>query len=194
VSAFANLPQSHFGVILADPPWTWKAYSDKGLAKSPQRHYGCMSLDDIKALPVAGMAAPNAMCVMWATSPMMPQALATLAAWGFTFKTMGAWHKRSSTGAKDAFGTGYIFRSAAEFYIVGTRGHPKPAVKNVRNLITAPVREHSRKPDQMRSDLERMFPDANRIELFARQVAPGWTAWGNQVDRFDVASELEMAA
>ena len=79
-------------------------------------------------------------------------------------------HGRSNRRASDswAFGTGYILRSAAEFFLIGTVGSPKSAVHNVRNLIVAPVRAHSQKPDEMYSMLERMFPNARKCELFAR--------------------------
>lgn len=180
---FGDLRRGHYGVILADPPWRFATYSNKGLSKSPQAHYGCMTLADIKALPVASLAAPDCACVMWATAPMLPLAIETLAAWGFVYKSAGTWAKQSSTGAKWAFGTGYCYRSAAEFFLLGTRGKPTQLARNVRNLIVAPIREHSRKPDQMHDDLERAWPGP-RAELFSRQTRVGWSSWGNQVDHF----------
>jgi len=180
---FDVLTRGGYGVILADPPWRFATYSSKGEGKSPQVHYECMSLADIKALPVADLAAPDCALLMWATAPMLPEAIDTMAAWGFKFKTAGAWAKQSSTGRRWAFGCGYVFRSAAEFYLVGTRGKPKQQARNVRNLLVAPVREHSRKPDQMRADVETLWPGPY-VELFARQPATGWDAWGNQTGRF----------
>lgn len=179
------LTPNHYGLIYADPPWRFKTWTETNQTKSPGRHYDIMSLDDIKALPVRSLAAPNCALVMWACAPTLDQAFAVMSAWGFKFKTAGAWAKQSSTGKKWAFGTGYLLRSAAEFYLIGTIGNPKTAVKNVRNLIVAPVREHSRKPDQMRTDLERMFPGVPRIELFARTAAVGWDVWGNQTEKFE---------
>lgn len=187
---FAGLSLGGYRAILADPPWTWKAYSPRGLRKSPQRHYETMTLADIKALPVADLAAPDCALTMWCTAPMLPVAVDVMAAWGFTFKSAGAWAKRSSTGAKWAFGTGYCYRSAAEFWLLGTRGHPKAQSRSVRNLIVAPVREHSRKPDQMRRDVEALW-QGPYVELFAREAAPGWDAYGNEVDRF---SQMGLAA
>lgn len=192
---FPNLPRGHFKVIMADPAWTFRTYSDKGLKKSPQSHYRCMPLADIKALPVASLAAPDCALLMWGTAPMLPEAIDTLTAWGFTYKTAGAWHKRSSTGAKDAFGPGYIFRSATEFYLVGTRGKPAQKSRSIRNLIVAPVREHSRKPDEMRRNVEALW-DGPYLELFAREAAPGWASWGDQPDKFrpETATLLDTAA
>lgn len=179
------LPPGLYSLILADPPWRFATRSDKGLSKSPQAHYDCMSLDDIKALPVAEIAAPDCLLMMWATAPMLPQALEVMTAWGFAFKTMGAWAKQSKTGRKWAFGTGYILRSASEPFIIGTRGNPKTATKSIRNLIVAPVREHSRKPDCARTNLEQMIPTGRRLEMFARESAEGWDAWGNETGKFD---------
>jgi N6-adenosine-specific RNA methylase IME4 len=181
---FEHLRPLHYGVILSDPPWYFKNFSTKGEEKNPVAHYDCMDLAAIKALPVSQLARPDAVCVMWATAPMLPQAIATMAAWGFVFKSAGAWAKQSSTGEKWAFGTGYCYRSAAEFWLLGTLGTPRQKIRNVRNLIVAPVREHSRKPDKMRSDIESLW-DGPYVELFAREKAPGWDAFGNQVGKFD---------
>ncbi len=184
-SPFIALPSQQARVILADPPWYFKNHSEKGEAKNPVAHYDCMELDEIQALPVAELANPNGCAlIMWATAPMLPQALDTMLCWGFKYKSAGAWAKQSSTGEKWAFGPGYWYRSAAEFWISGVIGKPRIRSHSVRNLIVAPVREHSRKPDQMRSDVESMFAGPY-VELFARETAPGWSSWGNQVGKFD---------
>jgi N6-adenosine-specific RNA methylase IME4 len=119
---------------------------------------------------------------------MVDQAIDVMKAWGFRYKTCGAWAKQSSTGKKWAFGTGYLFRCAAEFFIVGAIGEPRPLARDVRNLIVAPVREHSRKPDEMYLVLERMFPRDPRCELFARTTRVGWDSWGNETAKFTVAA------
>ena len=180
---FDGLQMMHYGVILADPPWHFRTFSAKGEAKSPQAQYATMSIADIQALPVSQLAAPDAVCIMWATAPMLPQAIATMAAWGFRYSSAGAWGKLSKTGAGPAFGTGYDYRSAAEFWLLGKLGNPKPLVRNVRNLVIAPVREHSRKPDSHRAEVERHWPGP-RCELFAREPRPGWDGWGNEVNKF----------
>ena len=173
-----------YRTILADPPWRFTLHSEAGVEKSPQAQYACMSLEDIAALPVAQLAHPDGCAlVMWATFPMLPQALEVLRAWGFEFTTGGAWAKQSSTGEKWAFGTGYVLRSASEPWLIGKRGDISPLNRSTRNLLVAPVREHSRKPDQFRADVENLFPGP-RCELFARECALGWDAWGNEVGKF----------
>jgi N6-adenosine-specific RNA methylase IME4 len=183
---FENLTPLKYGIIYCDPPWRFHNYSAKGEEKNPVAHYDCMDLAAIKNLPVSQLAAPDCALIMWATAPMLPEAIDTLKAWGFRFKSAGAWAKQSSTGEKWAFGTGYCYRSAAEFWLLGTLGKPRQRVRNVRNLIVAPVREHSRKPEKMRADIEALW-DGPYCELFARESAPGWSSWGNQTDRFATA-------
>ena len=174
-----------YRTILADPPWYFRLHSEAGENKSPQNHYACMDLAAIAALPVAQLAHPaGCALVMWATAPMLPAALNVLQAWGFTFKTAGAWAKRSSSDGAWAFGTGYLYRSAMEPWLVGTIGHVSPLNRSTRNLLVAATREHSRKPDAMRLDLQALFPGP-RCELFAREAAPGWDAWGNETEKFN---------
>ena len=178
------MPQQQARVILADPPWRFATYSRLGERKSPSAQYDCMDLSAIKGLPVLDLANPTGCAlIVWATAPLLPQAVEVMQAWGFGYKSAGAWAKQSSTGLKWAFGTGYCYRSAAEFWLLGTIGKPTQKSRSIRNLIVAPVREHSRKPDQMRADIEEMF-DGPYIELFAREPAPGWLAWGNETTKF----------
>jgi len=184
---FGDLVPLRYGVILADPPWLFSNYSAKGEAKNPLAHYSCMSTDDLARLPVSQLAAPDCALFMWATAPMLPDAIWLMRQWGFTFKSAGAWAKQSSTGNHWAFGTGYCFRSAAEFYLLGTIGKPKVLSRSVRNLIVAPVREHSRKPDDLHHHAEQLFAGP-RCELFGREQRPGWSVWGNQSSKFGEAA------
>lgn len=160
-----------------------------------------MSLPDIMSLPVSQLCRGDAICVMWATWPFVANGTAQLIlpAWGFTPVTGGAWFKRTKHD-KAAFGTGYIFRSACEPFLVGTMGSPLTA-KNVRNIIEtfeednaiiAPTRGHSRKPDEIYDLCERLSPRAlHGVEVFARQRWTGgklsWQAWGNEADKFEVS-------
>lgn len=201
------LPLNGYRVVLADPPWRFEARSEKGEAKNPVAHYPCMELPALKALGreigLDFACAPDSVLVMWATFPMLPEALELMAAWGFRYKTGGAWGKLTQGGGI-AFGTGYIYRSAAELWLVGTRGAPRLRNRSTRNLVLddaggilwaaheggfigAERREHSRKPDRLHADIEALF-DGPYLELFARQRRPGWDAWGNEVDKFGEAA------
>lgn len=176
-------PNKKYGVILADPPWKFKTFSAKGItAKGAESHYSCMPINDIKTLPVSDIADKDCFLFMWATFPMLPEALETMSAWGFKYKTGASWHKKTKNG-KTAFGTRYIFRCAAELLLVGTRGHPKTLNKSTRNVLQGVVREHSRKPDEQYSLIESLC-GGERIELFARQHRAGWDCWGNETEKF----------
>lgn len=188
---FGSLQVGGYQMLVADPPWHFRLRSEVNLEKSAQGQYACMSLDDIKRLPVADLAAPDCLLWLWATNPMLPQALEVMAAWGFTFKTAGHWSKITKTG-KQAFGTGYILRCAGEPFLIGTRGKPK-TTRVVRSVIIGPVREHSRKPDEAFDEAVRLMPDARRAELFSRQSRPGWDTFGDEATKFD-APTLPLAA
>ena len=166
---FSPLTPMKYGVIYADPPWAYEMRSEKGHERSPEAHYDTMKIGDIKALPVSHLAGPDCLLFLWSTWPHLPQALGVMAAWGFAYKTGGAWVKRTSTG-KVAMGTGYIMRGATEPFLIGTIGRPKVADRSIRNvLIDGPRREHSRKPPQAREMLRKLLPDAWACELFATE-------------------------
>lgn len=210
---FADLrPHGGFDLIMADPPWRFETRSDKGLEKAPQAHYDCTPLDWIKAMPVLVLAADDCLLWLWATNPMLPQALEVMAAWGFDFCTAGTWAKRTVRG-KDAFGTGYVLRSSNEPFLIGKRGAPKTTratrstvvsyeVEGGRDstgqadfergagewcgtvTVEAKIREHSRKPDEAFRAAEMLMPEARRLELFSRESRSGWASWGDEVGKF----------
>lgn len=185
---FGALRPLGFDLIMADPPWRFANYSAKGEEKNPSAHYSCMDLAEICALPVNALARPDCILWLWATHPMLPQALQVMDAWGFTFKTSGVWEKRHPSG-KLAFGTGYCLRSASEPFLIGTIGRPRFA-RTVRTVVEGVIREHSRKPDEAYAAAEELAPDAvARADLFSRQRRPGWRAWGDETAKFKRAGE-----
>jgi N6-adenosine-specific RNA methylase IME4 len=160
--------------------------SPRGHARAPEAHYATMTTADIAALPVGMLASRDCLLFLWSTWPHLPQAMAVMAAWGFTYKTGGAWVKRTRRHWGPAFGTGYILRSATEPFLIGTMGAPEIADRAVRNLLLdAERREHSRKPPEARALIERLLPRAMACELFARERWPGRDVWGLEADRFD---------
>ncbi|MBL3569923.1 DNA methyltransferase [Rhodovulum sulfidophilum] len=187
VRDFAALrPAGGFHLIMADPPWAYQLYSEKGQAKAPQAQYACTPLDWIKSMPVSVLAADDCLLWLWATNPMLPQAIEVVSAWGFAFKTAGHWVKRTKHG-KMAFGTGYLLRCAGEPFLLATRGAPKTA-RNVRSVVEGQIREHSRKPEEAYAAAEALMPEARRLELFSRTDRAGWSVWGNETGKFAVAA------
>jgi N6-adenosine-specific RNA methylase IME4 len=188
---FDGLPRHHFGAILADPPWSWSSWSKTNQNRAAFNYYAVMSLDGIKGLPVADLAADNCVLFLWAINSMLPQAIAVMGAWGFEYKTVAfTWAKRTPTDAAWHLGLGYWTRQNSEHCLLGVRGKPKRMGRDVRELVIAPRREHSRKPDEVAAGIERLVPGPY-LELFARETHPGWTSWGNEVTKFD---ELKAAA
>jgi N6-adenosine-specific RNA methylase IME4 len=172
------LPDKRYGVIYADPEWRFEPYSrETGLEKAADNHYPTSPLDDIKARPVADIAADDSVLFLWATAPMLPQALEVMAAWGFVYKSHVIWHKQR---AGEQHGTGYWFLGEHELLLVGTRGNvPAPAPGTQwRSYVTAPVEEHSVKPDIFALLIEAYFPNLPKIELNARRSREGWDSWG----------------
>jgi N6-adenosine-specific RNA methylase IME4 len=163
-----------YEVILADPPWRY-AFS-RSQSRRIENQYPTMKHGDILALPVADLAAENSLLALWATSPKLPDALEAMAGWGFTYTTSLVWNKLS-------LGLGYFSRVQHELLLIGRRGWPgAPPVKaRPRSVIASRRRAHSEKPNEVYEMLEAWYPDARRIELFARRRRPGWHAWGNEV-------------
>lgn len=174
-----------YGAILADPPWRFAVRSPKGEGRSASQHYSTMTLADIMALPVADYAAKDCTLFMWAIDPMLPQALDVIRAWGFTFKTVGFYWTKTNKDGSSFTGMGYWTRANPEQCLLATRGNPKRINKDVRRLITAPRRQHSRKPDCIYDRIERLVPGPY-LEMFARQRRDGWDAWGNETHKFNV--------
>lgn len=168
-----------FPVILADPPWLFKNYSKKGEKKNANQHYECLPTTQIAALPVRKLAPKVGALFMWATFPMLKDAFLVMEKWGYEYRAAAPWAKQSKTGRTWAFGGGYIFRATSEILLVGCRGKPTRKSKSIRNLIVAPVREHSRKPDVTFEMVEALY-DGPYLELFARQARPGWKRWGKE--------------
>lgn len=178
-------PVFKYKAIYADPPWRFKNYSEKGEARSASSHYNCMSLNDIKALPVQFCADDDCVLFLWATFPLLQEALDVIKAWGFTYKTAAfTWAKRNKKAESFFMGLGYWTRSNAEICLLATRGKPERKAKDVRQLCTDHIREHSRKPDEIYERIERLV-DGPYIELFSRNNREGWDAWGNEVGKFE---------
>lgn len=183
----------HFGAILVDPPWTFETYSAKGKGRSAERHYSCMTDDEIAKLPIKELAADDCVLFLWSTGPKLEDALWVIQKWGFDFATMGfTWAKEVPKGGAWHKGMGYWTRANPEFCLLVTRGAPKrlPDATNVDELIVAPVREHSRKPDDARKRIGRLVAGPY-LELFARSRAKGWEAWGAEVGKFEETGETE---
>ena len=173
-----------YDVIYADPPWTFQTYSVRGRGRGPEARYDCMSLHDIKSLPVDCWASGTAALYLWCTVPHLQNALSVVEAWGFSYKSSFVW-------VKEKIGTGYWCRNRHELLLVGARGSricPRfRGIPAADSVIEGQQRAHSQKPNKARQIIERYHPDANKLEMFARERVRGWDSWGPKSARASAA-------
>jgi len=165
------LPQGPHELILADPPWQ---LGNPNGAFAPENHYPTLSLEELKQLQLP--AAESSLLFLWAVNALLPQALELMASWGFAYRTNLVW-------VKPSIGLGHWFRNRHEPLLLGRRGDyplPEPA-QRADSVLQAPRGRHSQKPSHVYELIERMYPRASKLELFARQTRPGWSSWGNEV-------------
>lgn len=172
-----------FGTILLDPPWR---YGDKlpGPKRGAVKHYDVMTPGEIAALPIDELAAPDAHVYLWTTNSHVEDAYKILRIWGFEPKTQLAWVKLTQRG-EPVYGMGRYYRGAFEPVIFAVRGKARPPKAIHRNVILAPRREHSRKPDELYTMIEDTSPGPY-LELFARHRREGWESWGDELCRCTV--------
>lgn len=165
-------------IVYADPPWEYGnlQHTGKGGPTSggAETHYATATVKEMRTWPVASICEDDCLLFMWSSSPHLDQAIELGKAWGFKWATVAfVWHK-------EATNPGNYTMSQCELCLLFKRGRiPRPrGRRNIRQFVSEPRREHSRKPDAVRKAIERMFPVSRRIELFARERHPGWTVWG----------------
>ena len=169
-----------YPIIYADPPWR---YEQKKLQGAAEKHYPTMSIDQLCALPVSDIAATDCALFLWSTFPQLPEALRVIKAWGFHYKTVAfVWLKKNRKADSWFYGLGFWTRGNAEICLLSTKGHPKRQAANVHQFIISPIEQHSKKPDIVREKIVALMGNIPRIELFARQVTPGWDVRGNEVE------------
>lgn len=194
------LPRKKYRVILADPAWRTETYT-KDRAGTPRRiegdHYATMSLEELKALDVPGIADKECALFMWVIDTHVQQAIELASSWGFRYSSVAfVWRKMTKNG-KDHFGMGKTTRKQLEMVLLFMKTPPKRQSAAVRQYlpaewIDAKTREHSRKPDEIYSRIEALY-EGPRVELFARQKWPGWDSWGAEVGKFPARVHDDLA-
>ena len=174
-----------YQIIYADPAWSYRDKREKHprLCGGALRHYPTMKIEDIKSLPVADIAAENAMLFLWVTFPNLQEGLDVIKAWGFKYKTLGfSWIKTNKRSGTPFFGIGYYTKSNCEVCLIGVKGKPIKQSNSVSSVVIEPRGEHSKKPEKVRDLIVELCGDIPRVELFARKKSDGWDAWGNEVE------------
>ena len=198
-----EFPNRKYSIIYADPPWKYnsRANRETRFRRGACGHYNLMTMEEIKSLPVPDIAGDDCALFLWTTFPYLEDQIKLFEHWGFSYRTIGfLWVKANPRVWREAyengiewgvgpveflkklifFGVGYYTKSNPEACLLGIKGRMKPVSNKVSNVVIAPRREHSRKPDEVRSGIVELFGDLPRIELFARGSYSGWDVWGNE--------------
>jgi N6-adenosine-specific RNA methylase IME4 len=174
-----------FATILADPPWRFTNKTGK-IAPEHKRlsRYETLTTSDILEIPVSQIACETAHLYLWCPNALLPDGLAVIKAWGFSYKSNLVWHKVRKDGGSDGRGVGFYFRNVTELLLFGVKGKNSRTLAPGRrqvNLLATRKREHSRKPDEQYAIIE-ACSRGPYLELFARGTRKGWATWGHQAD------------
>jgi N6-adenosine-specific RNA methylase IME4 len=175
----AALPDDKFNVIYADPPWSYNDKQSGTISESygaAEKHYPSMSMAELSALDIPSLTADDGVLFLWATSPMLPDALDLAKAWGFKYKASFVWDKVRHN-------MGHYNSVRHEFLLICTKGSGTPQVAKLYDSVQSIERtdKHSEKPEEFRQIIESLYPNGRKVELFARSPHDGWTCWGNEV-------------
>ncbi len=189
------LGTGRFATVLADPPWRFQNRTGK-MAPEHKRlsRYGTMPLDEIMELPVAQVVRDKAHLYLWVPNALILEGLEVMRRWGFEYKTNIVWYKVRKDGGPDGRGVGFYFRNVTELLLFGVRGKQNRTLKPGRtqtNIISSRKREHSRKPDQQYTLIERCSPGPF-LEMFARHPREDWTLWGNEAPELSEQHALKL--
>ena len=169
------LPRGIFNVIYADPAWE---YSNSGFEMSAEKKYPTMSIEKLKELEVINLGAENSIMFMWATNPLLKDAIGVMESWGFEYKTNFVWIKKKHTAGFYVFGQ-------HELLLIGVKGSMLPTGDKPKSIIQGDNSIHSKKPEIVYSIIESMFPNMKYVELFARNKRKNWESWGNETKKYE---------
>lgn len=172
--------------LVADPAWRF-GDSLPGKGRGASKHYACMPVADICAMELPVDRREPGVLFLWRVAAMQNEALAVIAAWGYTLKSELVWLKQT-TGGKRSFGMGHYVRASHETCLIATRGKGVlPATRSQRSVFEAPVGVHSEKPGAFYRIVEEMYPHTRRVEMFARTVRQGFEQHGHELGKLGAA-------
>jgi N6-adenosine-specific RNA methylase IME4 len=165
-----ELPEGKYDVIYIDPPWQ---YSNSGISGAAENHYPTMTIEQLGELKIP--SADNATMFVWVTNPILFEAVPLIEKWGFEYKTNMVW-------IKDIAGQGFYVKGQHELLLICVKGNHRPDDSlYVRSVVQHPRLEHSQKPEVFYEIIEKLYPKAKYLEMFARNKREGWTSWGNEI-------------
>ena len=180
-----------FNVIYSDPPWAFNNVRTGGTLKSgASQKYPTMSLEDICNLKIKDITESDCLLFLWVPNSMiLSHTPKVLESWGFTFRSLFIWKKKS-------FGLGYWFRNCTENLIIASKGNVKPFRYQKRNFLETKSLKHSQKPEEVRVIIDEIADKtfgsrAQKLEMFARQQTNGWDSWGLDVDGKTIEQKID---
>ena len=176
-----------YDVVLADPPWNY--YGDPNKDQAAGKHYSLIADDEMATLPMRRLMRKRSVLLMWATGPKLDVALRCIASWGLHYRGVAFVWVKTTLDGRVINGQGVrpsVVKPTTEFVLAASLvrvGRPMPlGSEAVGQVVLAARGRHSEKPPDVYSRIETLYPDAKRIELFARNRRAGWHAWGNEVE------------
>lgn len=165
-----------YNIIYADPAWKYNDKQNTKLLGGAIKHYSTMTIQEICELGVKNITENNAVLFLWTTSPLLEESFKVIKSWGFKYKTSFIWDKIKHN-------MGHYNSVRHEILLIATKGSYTPQVKKLFDSVVSEERtEHSKKPQVFRDIINTIYPNGNRIELFAREKREGWDVWGNEVE------------
>lgn len=174
-----ELPKGRYQVVYADPPWPYPKRQDaKNLYGNADYHYETITIKDLCAMDIQSLADENSVLFIWVATNFLKQSFEVIKSWGFDYKSQMVWVKKGGQG-----GIGWYFWGDHELLLVATKGSFLPKEK-VSSVLENPRRKHSQKPLEVYKIIEKMYPNCNYLELFARNKdkRKNWTYWGDQAN------------
>ena len=176
-----------YEIIYSDPAWRFgnSVYQDNN---RDNRHlheqYQTMTIEELKELPLANISADDCALFLWTTDFHLPFCFELFKAWGFKYRTIAFVWKKITKNGKTCANLGAWTMKNTEICLLATKGNmfDKRQVKNIFQLVEAERTKHSKKPNEVREKIEKLFGDSNRLEMFARTKTEGWDVWGNEVE------------
>jgi len=166
-----------YHVISIDPPWPYENGKQNTYDADSRRvanPYPEMSIEQIGEIQIP--SDDDCVLWLWTTHRFLPDSFELLKEWGFTYKATMVWDK-------EKIGMGHWLRMQCEFCLLAIKGNPVWENTTVRDIISSPRREHSRKPDEFFEMVDDICVGA-KLEYFSREKREGWDTFGNDTDKF----------
>lgn len=178
------LPAGRYSTIVIDPPWPMEKIAREVRPNQVTMDYPTLSQDELFALPVPDLAADDAHLYLWTTHKFLPLALRMVEHWGFRYQCLMTW-------VKNVGFTPYSWMYSTEHVLFCRHGSLDLQQLGRRLDFHAPVREHSRKPNEFYRLVHEVSPGP-RLDMYAREEHEGFESWGNEVGKFPAQMEVTL--